>query len=369
MRCDIDKQSGEPAYLQLYRSLRDDIVAGAYPYCTKLPSKRTIAAETGVSVVTVEHACAILCDEGYIESRERSGYFVVYRESDGFAVLPDAAEAPAPVSTHAADEAFPFSTFAKTMRRVLSRYGEQLLVKSPNNGLAELRRAIAAYLARSRGIFVQPGQIVIGSGAEYLYSLLAQLFRGRTFALENPSYDKIRRVYQANGIACELLRFGPDGIRTDELERSQAGVLHVTPFNSYPSGITASAAKRQEYIRWARRRGGVIVEDDFDSEFTVSTKAEDTVFSLAKEQPVIYLNTFSKTIAPSVRVGYMVLPPALAERYAREIGFYSCTVPVFEQYVLAEFIASGDFERHINRVRRKRRRELAKQAARTRVET
>ena len=364
MRCEIDKKGDLPAYLQLYRQLREDIVAGAYPYRAKLPSKRTIAAETGVSVVTVEHACAILCDEGYIEPRERSGYFVTYRESDGFAVLPESTPPVLLPPPRAPENEFPFSVFAKTMRRVLSRYGERLLVKSPNNGLPELRRALAAYLARSRGIFVQPAQIVIGSGAEYLYSLLAQLFRGAAFALENPSYEKIRRVYQANAIACELLRLGPDGILTDELERSGAGVLHVTPFNSYPSGVTASAAKRQEYLRWARRRGGIIIEDDFDSEFTVSTKAEDTIFSLAQGQPVVYLNTFSKTIAPSVRVGYMVLPSALAERFESKIGFYSCTVPVFEQYVLAEFIDSGDFERHINRVRRRRRRELARQAAR-----
>ena len=204
---------------------------------------------------------------------------------------------------------------------------------------------------------VQPGQIVIGSGAEYLYGLIVQLLgRGRVFALEDPSYDKIRRVYQAHGVTCEMLRLGSDGIRSDELARAKATVLHVTPFHSFPSLVTASAGKRREYLRWAKERGGYIVEDDFDSEFSVSTKSEDTLFSLEPEQSVIYMNTFSKTIAPSMRVGYMVLPPALAERFRREVGFYSCTVPVFEQYVLAELIGSGDFERHINRIRRKRRR-------------
>ena len=361
MRYDIHP-GGQPAYMQLYRCLRDDITAGVYPYGAKLPSKRVIAAETGVSVVTVEHACAILCDEGYIESRQRSGNFVIYRDTDGFAVLPAAENAlPAPPSRVAQGD-FPFSVFARTMRRVLSRCGEALLVKSPDNGLPELRGAIAAYLARSRGVFVQPEQIVIGSGAEYLYSLLAQFFRGERFALEDPSYEKIRRVYLANGVDCELLRLGPDGIRSDELIRACAAILHVTPFNSVPSGVTASASKRREYVRWAQRRGGYIIEDDFDSEFTISTKPEETIFSLEPERTVIYLNTFSKTIAPSVRVGYLVLPPALTERFREAVGFYSCTVPVFEQYVLAEFIANGDFERHINRVRRKRRREQSQVA-------
>ena len=121
--------------------------------------------------------------------------------------------------------------------------------------------------------------------------------------------------------------------------------------------MTASAGKRLEYLRWAKERGGYIVEDDFDSEFSVSSKSEDTLFALEPERSVIYMNTFSKTIAPSMRVGYMVLPPALSEQFRREVGFYSCTVPVFEQYVLAELIGSGDFERHINRIRRRRRKE------------
>ena len=140
------------------------------------------------------------------------------------------------------------------------------------------------------------------------------------------------------------------------LERTDATILHITPFHSFPSGVTASASKRQEYLKWAENRKGYIIEDNFDSELTVSKKNEDTVFSLAKHEQVIYLNTFSKTIAPSIRIGYMVLPEHLLETYREKLGFYSCSVPVFEQYVLAELMASGDFERHINRVRRARRR-------------
>ena len=220
----------------------------------------------------------------------------------------------------------------------------------------------ARYL-RSLGVTPEEGlneilfSMSMEQGAEYLYGLIVQLLgRERVFALEDPSYDKIRRVYQAQGVRCEMLRLGSDGIRSDELSRATATVLHVTPFHSFPSLVTASAGKRLEYLRWAKERGGYIVEDDFDSEFSVSSKSEDTLFSLESEKSVIYMNTFSKTIAPSMRVGYMVLPPALAERFRREVGFYSCTVPVFEQYVLAELIGSGDFERHINRIRRKRRR-------------
>ena len=357
MNYHIEKGAAQSAYLQLYHHLRADIVAGVYPRGSKLPSKRLLAENAGVSLVTVEHAYAILCDEGYLESRERSGYFVAYRAGDCFPGA-NAESAPAASDFRAVEDEFPFSVLAKTMRRVLSDYGEGLLVKSPNNGCAALRQAIADYLARSRGIRVQGAQIVIGSGAEYLYGLIVQLLgRERVYGVENPSYEKIRRVYQANGVTVEALRLGADGIRTSELRRTEATVLHVTPFHSFPSGVTASAGKRAEYIRWAEARGGCIVEDDFDSEFTLSSKAEDTVFSLEPERSVIYVNTFSKTIAPSIRVGYMVLPPALLDAFEQAIGFYSCTVPLFEQYVLAELLRSGDFERHLNRVRRKRRRE------------
>ena len=359
MKYHISQTNRKPAYLQLYEQLRADIVNGILPYGTRLLSKRLLAAETDVSVITIQHAYAILCDEGYVESRQRSGYFVIYKESDFLTTT----EMPAPVSlqthsSHNANSAFPFSVLAKTMRKVLSDYNEDILVKSPNHGCSQLRLAIASYLARSSGITAGAEQIIIGSGAEYLYSLLVQLLgKDCIFALENPSYDKIRRVYQANGVTCDMLKMGTDGIRTSELERTKATVLHITPFHSFPSGITASASKRREYLHWAEKRNGYIIEDNYDSELTVSRKNEDPVFSLSSGNRVIYLNTFSGTVAPSMRVGYLVLPRRLLEPFEKQLGFYSCTVPVFEQYVLAELINSGDFERHINRIRRERRKQ------------
>jgi GntR family transcriptional regulator/MocR family aminotransferase len=219
-----------------------------------------------------------------------------------------------------------------------------------------LREAIAQYLARSRRIMVSPEQIVIGSGSEYLYNLIVQMLgRERTFALEDPSYEKIRLVYEASGVQCEMLPMDREGVKLSALHKTSASVLHVTPFNSYPSGITASASRRAGYIRWASRDNRFIIEDDFDSEFSMSTKAEDTLFSLEPQRSVIYMNTFTRTISPAVRVGYMVLPAQLSAAMQDTISFYSCTVPVFTQHLLAEVIRSGDFERHINRVRRRRR--------------
>ena len=371
----IDLHNSKAAYLQLYQSLRQDIMDGVFAYGSKLPSKRLLAEETGVSVITVEHAYAILADEGYIESRPRSGYFAIYRAGDflsatehmpstkslSTATIPTIASSPlAQTQTPAAiptDTRFPFSVLARTMRKVLTDYGQEILSPSPNHGCPQLREAIASYLARSHGIAVRPEQIIIGSGAEYLYTLIAQLLaRDHLFALEDPSYPKIRRVYEACGVHCDSLTLDNDGIRSSELERTQATVLHVTPFNSYPSGTTASASKRREYLLWAHRCNGYIIEDNYDSELTVSRKKEDPLFSLPDADRVLYLNTFSRTIAPSIRVGYMLLPESLMEPFEQRLGFYSCTVPLFEQYVLAELINSGDFERHVNRVRRARRK-------------
>ncbi|MCH5198915.1 MAG: PLP-dependent aminotransferase family protein [Oscillospiraceae bacterium] len=343
-------------YLELYEELRNDIITGVYPYSARLPSKRTLADKAGISVITAEHALALLMDEGYIESRERSGYFVIYSENRIFGKPERTSRMPLPhLPGRIPEESFPLSVLAKTMRKVLSDYGEEILKKSPNTGTQELRNAIAKYLRRSRKMDVNPERIIIGAGAEYLYSFIIQIIgRDKIYAIEDPSYEKIERVYSANSAAFERLPLGNDGIKSDALQKSKADVLHITPYRSFPSGVTASASKKREYIIHAKKTGMIIVEDDFESEFTLSKKSEETVFSLSESDNVIYLNTFSKTVAPSVRMGYLVLPESLFDSFIKNAGFYSCTVPTFEQFVMARLIENGDFERHINSVRRKR---------------
>ena len=359
MKYKIDK-SVRPVYLQIYSQIKDDIINGNFPYNTKLPSKRLLADETETSTVTVEHAYSLLCDEGYVESRERSGFFVLFRNSDGFALPPAAEIGENNISyTHHESPDFPFSVLAKTMRSVISDLGEAILEKSPNKGCAELRVAIKRYLSRNRGIHVDTEQIVVGSGAEYLYGLIIELLgRSRTYGIEHPSYKKIEQVYRASEISFEALRLSTDGIDSASLAATAASVLHTTPYRSYPSGVSASASKRHEYIRWANSGDRYIIEDDFESEFSVSTKPEDTLFALSDKDNVIYLNTFSKTVSPSLRIGYMVLPKKLVDSFDGRLGFYSCTVPTFEQHVIARLLQNGDFERHINKVRRNKRKEL-----------
>lgn len=363
MKYSIENNTPSPAYVQLYRQLRDDIVQGLYPYSAKLPSKRLLADETGVSVITVEHAYALLCDEGYVESRERSGYFVCFRPGDGFASVAEPEHLPLhpPVLSSAppvSQESFSYPLLARTMRKVMSEYGDVLLQKSPNQGCLALRDAIRQYLMRSRGIVADTGQIVIGSGSEYLYGLIASLLgRERTYAIESPSYHKIQQVYLACDVKIEALPLGRDGIKSSALETTCADILHITPYRSFPSGVSASASKRHEYLRWADVPNRYIIEDDFESEFSVSRKAEETLFAHTKKENVIYMNTFSKTISPALRASYMVLPKPLVPLFDEKLGFYSCTVPTFEQYVLTELLNSGNFERHINRVRREKRKQ------------
>ena len=357
MKYQIQKHSGLSAYLQLYRQLRQDIVSGLLPLGAKLPSKRSFAEGLGVSVITVEHALELLCDEGYVEARPRSGFFVCFGGARGAASLPRARIEEMSVQ-EGAPEDFPFSLWARTMRAVLSDYDRRILNRCPSGGCLELRQALSAYLGRSRGLSVMPEQIIVGAGAEYLYSLIVQLIgRARPFALEDPCYEQIRRVYEANGARCLALPMGEDGIGSGALAACDAGVLHVTPFHSYPSGVTATAAKRHEYAAWARAHDSVIVEDDYDAEFASPTRRIETIFSLAPER-VIYLNTFSKLLAPSVRTGFLVLPEGMLPAYRERLDFYSCTVPVFDQLVLAEFINAGHMERTISR----RRRALLKQS-------
>ncbi len=319
MKYIVNQKSTSPAYLQLYMQVRDDIIKGIYPLNSKLPSKRVIASDVGVSTITVEHAYALLSDEGYIETRQRSGYFVIFTTDSGF-VSPFSKNISYTVPQQHSSSTFdfPFSVLAKTMRSVISNRGEGILERSPNLGSIELRDAIRIYLAQSRGIIANNNQIIIGSGSEYLYTLLIDLLgRKRSYAIETPSYNQIEKVYTAAETALQKLPLGNDGIESDALQKCTADILHISPYRSYPSGVTATASKRHEYLIWAETNDRYIIEDDFESEFSVSKKPVETLFSLSQNENVIYMNTFSMTVSPSFRVGYVILPRHLIDTYQK----------------------------------------------------
>lgn len=343
-------------YLLIYQKLKEQILSGEYSFGDKLPSKRVTADKFGCSVITVETAYNMLADEGYITAKERSGYYINQIDTlSSFSSQPkyvtlDYLEVPI-AGYHSHD--FEYSLWFKTIRKVISEREQELFIKSPTMGCAILRNAIADYLYRYRGMVAQPGQIIIGSGAEQLYEIVVKMLgRNLTYGIENPSYSRIEAVYSGTGAVIKKLPMGIDGIESNALKDSTIDVLHVTPFRSYPTDVTVSVAKRYEYLRWAEN-GKYIVEDDFNSEFFKPGQPVETLYALSHSESVIYINTFSKSLSPSMRIGYMILPPHLLSVYEKTFGEFSCSVPVLDQYVLAEYISSGNFERHLNRARRK----------------
>ena len=348
-------------YYSLYLDLKNKILSGEFCAGEKLPSKRVSADKHGYSLITVERAYAMLEDEGYVYSRERSGYFVARIDTPSRI---DLSAQGLPIShiqdrhEHPKEQDFEYSLWFKTIRKVISERGDELFVRSPAKGCAVLRNALADYLYRYRGMIADPRRIIIGSGSEQLYEIALKLLgRDKIYGIEDPSYAQIRAVYTGAGAGICPLAFGEDGIESSALASNSFDVLHVTPFHSYPSGVTTSIAKRYEYLNWAQKNQSYIIEDDFDSEFFIPGHPIETLYSLDTRHSVIYVNTFSKSLSPSMRMGYMILPESLLPIYDEKLNSFSCSVPVLDQYVLAEFISSGSFERHLNRVRRKMKSE------------
>ena len=254
---------------------------------------------------------------------------------------------------------FPATVWGRYMREALSLPSDNLLRSIPFNGLPELRRAIASYLRRTRGMDVSPDCIIIGAGSEYLYGRLLQMLGPTTtFAMENPGYRKFAAISKAFGNPWRPVPIDESGLLVDELEESGADVVHVSPANHFPTGIVMPIKRRLELFEWANRaRKRYIIEDDYDSEFRYSGRLIMPLFADDASDKVIYLNAFSKTMVPSLRISYMVLPPKLLARYVDTMSFYSCTVSSFEQYALSRFIDEGHLERHINRTRNFYRRQ------------
>lgn len=353
---ELKKAAGLPLYESLYRCLRSDILTGRLPAGKKLPSKRALAQNLKVSKITVETAYNQLLSEGYIRSEEKVGYFVEAVERS--VCPPPAAEPdPAPETEALLDltangpAGFPFTVWSRLQRQVVLDYGESLLKPLHNQGCRELRTAIAAHLADFRGMRVSPENIIIGAGTDFLYNLLIQLLgREPVYAVEDPGYDKIRRIYAAGGVQCVSAPMDRQGVIPEAL--GDARILHISPSHHFPTGLVTPLARRQALLRWAEARDGYIIEDDYDSEFRFAAHPLPTMASLDRQGRVIYMNTFSKTLAPSIRISYMVLPEGLLDRFRQTLGFYSCTVPSFEQYALARFLTEGHFEKHINRMRK-----------------
>lgn len=353
--------SGKNKYYTLYSLIRDDILRGKIKCGEKLPSKRVFAAELGVSVVTVQLAYDQLLAEGYVRSKERSGFFAE-RVANGLkGRQPSAVKAEEKgegdkfaidlVHGNTPPDMFPFSVWARLMRSVLADCGEHLLERVACDGDEQLKRAVAAYLYRSRGIDVDPRYIVVGAGAEHLYGVIVQLLgRDKLYAVENPGYGKISSTYALNGARFLPVNVSGKGIDISVLEKSGAYACHVSPSHQFPTGAVMPVSVRSALIDWTKRSGGYVIEDDYDSEFRLIGKPLQCMCGLCPER-VIYMNTFSKSLAPSMRMGYMVLPPALHARFMQIFSSSANFVPLFEQKTLALMLDGGYFERHLNRLK------------------
>ena len=359
----LDAASGVPLYEQLYRSLAAEMRTGAVPAGTRMPGKRRLAAELSVSVNTVDAAYQMLAAEGYLEARERSGFYVqeylALPESVAPAAPPKAEAVPErrpiryDLSTRGVDPGlFPFRTWARLQKELLYSSPE-LLTHGDAQGDLALRQALAGYLEEYRGVRCGAHQIVVGAGLEYLLGLLAPLLPGPA-AVENPGYPRAKQVLENNGVACCCLPVDEDGLSIRALSDSGAAVCYVTPSHQFPTGVTMPAGRRAELLHWAARCPGrrYIIEDDYDSEFRFDTRPLPSLQGMAgADGPVVYLSTCSRSLAPSIRIAYMVLPEQLLPAWHAKYRLYSGTVSRFEQQTLARFITGGYFTRHLARER------------------
>ncbi len=355
----------ESMYEYLYHCIKTDILQKKLKADEKLPSKRVFAKNLGVSVITVENAYAQLAAEGYIYTQPKRGYFVANLEKqtlhpsletsqNGLQSKKEPAYYADFVKNSVAPDSFPFSVWAKLLRDVMDTESQASLLSDTSvGGVMKLRQAIAEHLYQFRGLSVEPEQIIVGAGTQYLYSVIIQLLgRKLTYAVEDPGYTRLSKIYESNDVQCCHIPMDDCGVIPESLKDCGADILHITPSHHFPTGIVMPVSRRYELLSWAaQEKDRYIIEDDYDCEFRLFGKPIPTLQSIDVMEKVIYINTFSKSLAPTFRISYMVLPKHLVDRFYRQLGFYSCTVSTFEQFTLARFISEGYFEKHINRMR------------------
>lgn len=365
----LDSNHTLPAYEYIYKCIKEDIINGILPPHYHLPSKRSFAKNLGVSIITVQNGYEQLLYEGYIYSIEKRGYFVseitdiirsvsssdtdsnMMQSSDlsvsskSNALLMDFTK------NHDISDRFPFSIWAKLTRRTLLDNEDDITKRTDNIGLFRLRCAIANHLKDFRGLSVNPANIVIGAGTEYLYSLTVQLLgRSRMMAVEDPGHTKIHKIYEANGIKVLHVPVDSEGVISENLQHGNISAVHLSPTHHYPTGVITSAKRRHKILTLAEKHDFYVIEDDYDSEFHYEGRPIPAMAELNRDR-VIYMNTFSKSLMESLRIAYMVLPDRLMKKFNEKLSFYSTTVSGLEQYILSSFISEGYFERHINRTR------------------
>ncbi|MBQ0138473.1 MAG: PLP-dependent aminotransferase family protein [Kurthia sp.] len=367
----LDKAIHTPLYEQLYAAIKSSIIERKIQTNDKLPSKRKLADFLNISQTTVELAYGQLLAEGYVLSKPRVGYFVedidtlayVDMEEPSQNISPEAVQIAIDFNPGQIDtQSFPFTTWRKYMKDSIDEEKAELLLVGNAQGEYELRQEIANYLYQSRGVQCSPEQIVIGSGTEQLLPMIVQLLENEhTYAIENPGYATTHYIFKQQHQSTVSISVDDDGMDIKELNQSNATIAYVTPSHQFPTGAILSASRRVQLLNWASKNSHhYIIEDDYDSEFRYTGKPIAALQGMDQEGKVIYMSTFSKSLMPSLRIAYFVLPPKLLEIYNEMYNYYTCTVPRIDQHTLARFMQDGHFSKHLNRMRKIYRRKLEK---------
>ena len=370
----LDDHGDEPLYHQLYSHIKREIQEGRIDHDDKLPSKRKLADHLGVSQNTVTTAYEQLIDEGYVRSIERKGYFV---EKIDNLLIYDEPKEQIIASKDLVDESikydfsyegvdrqsFPFYTWGKITREIINECDTELLKETESQGDYNLRQSIADYLRQSRGVICSADDIILSSGAEYLFYILFQLFDSeKIYGIENPGYEKLPFLFSSNRVKYIPIDIDENGMTLEGVEESQADIICITPAHQFPTGSIMPISRRVQLLNWMNAKSDrYIVEDDYDSEFKYSGRPIPALKGLKNSNRVIYMGNFSKSLSPGLRVSYMVMPEELMQRYRRDMPFMLCPIPTIEQRVLTEFMEGGYFARHLNRMRntyRKKRETL-----------
>jgi len=354
-----------PLYEQLYLKIRGLITEGELAEGEKLPSERGLALNLQISRNTVTLAYEQLYAEGYVEVRPQSGYYVNKidrinsEKKEEFTDIKNECVNPEPEYEYdfspfsLCKESFPYRMWDRLYRQCMRDRGEELFNLGERQGDLELRVAIAKYLFGYRGLSVKPENMIIGAGTGYLLQLLEHLIDEKSIiAMENPTYMQAYRIFSSLNRKVYPINLDENGLKVEELKSSEAKAVYLTPSHQFPTGVVMPIKRRKEILGWAAGEDRYIIEDDHDSEFRYKGLPIPPMKAIDMGNKVVYLGTFSRTIAPAIRIGFMVLPDGLLKVYRKKLAFLACTVPRIDQAVLTEFILGGHYERHINKARK-----------------
>lgn len=360
---ELNQKSVKPLYEQIYEYIKKEIQTGKLPFNDRIPSTRLLAKNLQISRSTVDLAYEQLVSEGYIQSIPCKGYFVcqlegIYqitqnKELPDYDIEKTIESVEYDFSPNGIDLMnFPFNTWRKVTKNALLEDNRELFLLGSPVGELDLRKTIGSYLHQARGVNCQPNQIILGAGNDYLLMILSQIIgQGHVIAMENPTYKQAYRTFCNLNYKVNCIDLDKNGMSVAQLNESDSNIAYVMPSHQFPLGVVMPIKRRMELLNWASiSENRYIIEDDYDSEFRYKGKPIPSLQGYDRNDKVIYIGTFSKSIAPAIRVSYMVLPESLMKSYM-EHGFYASTVSRIDQTILNNFMNEGYFERHLNKMR------------------